>query len=258
MLTKLLPKTGLMSLFVVAAVCAPTGADAGDLKAAQQQRSAEVTGAIDVRAAGVIQPAPVVSRARAAFVRFTEARTAMEHGLLLRETPPKSDLAAIRSGMKDLLDDLSAVEQMEQSRFASSAKEAKRLADDWYQSGMKIIAPPALGVTEMPLPMLVKGKAEAVATALDRLVEETTANTAVAANASARAVTPVKAALSVNVQAPQSMSSLGVRSATPKALLARMPKPMTQNQASLRLMREALPLLIPPAALLQNGDANKR
>src|SRR5207302_1371937 len=139
MLIKLLPKTGLVSLFVAAAVYAPIGAaHADDLKAAQQRRARpEVTGAIDARAG-------------------------------------------------------------------------------------TLAAPPANGVTELPLPMLVKSKAAAAATALDWLVEEASANVSAPANAvpAANPATPVKAAPPIHLSAPKSMSSLRMRHASRKALLA--------------------------------------
>src|SRR5262249_41113239 len=172
---KLFPKAALLSLLVAAASTPIGAAHAKNLKATPQNPpKPEVTGAIDPRGGGLAQVSSAVSHARAAAERFAEARAALEHGLLLRDAAPKSDIAAFRAGMKGLLEDLGAVEQMEQ--FASSAKDARLLANDWYQSGMKIIAPPAEGLTEMPLPMLVQSKADAVATALDWLVAEASAS----------------------------------------------------------------------------------
>jgi len=255
MSTKFVPKSGLVSLFVAAALWAPTSADAKDLKAVRQHRAAsDVTGAIEARSGGLDAAAAVVSRARAARVRFSEARAAMEHGLLLRETPPKIDVAAIQSHMKILLDDLAVIEQMNQSRFAGSAKQARRLADEWYQSGMKILAPPEQGVTDMPLPIFVKSKGDAVATAIDHLVDETAANRPTAKAPAVFASAPA------NVAAPKSAASMKTRHVSRKALLAAAPKPLTQNEASLRVMRESLPLFLPVAGpmLMQQAPAAKQ
>jgi len=258
MLTKLSPKSGLVFLLAVgAAVQGSTlAAQADDLKTAQRRSDPVVTGAINPQG-GVSAPAPVVSRARAALARFSEARAAMEHGLFLRETAPKSDRMTVDSNMKGLMEDLTAVEQMEQSRFAASAKEAKRLADDWYKSGMKIIAPPAAGVTELPVQMFVTSKAEAVATALDWLVEETAANTSTSAK-----VSPPPASAAMPVRAPMTKSAVALRPrhASRKAILAPAPKPISQSEATARLLRDGLPLLLPGVGpmLLRKDDASKR
>ncbi len=44
--------------------------------------------------------------------------------------------------------------------------------------------PPADGLTELPLPMLIVSKADAVSTALDRVAEQATANASVPKSAS--------------------------------------------------------------------------
>ena len=252
MSTKFVPKFGLVSLFVVAAMWTP--ANAKDLKGAQHRAASDVTGAIEARSGGLDAAASVVSHARAARVRFSEARAAMERGLLLRETPPKIDVATIQSHMKILLDDLAVIEQMHQSRFAGSAKEARRLAGDWYQSGMKILAPPEQGVTDMPLPIFVKSKGDAVAMAIDHLVDETAANRSTAKTAAVFASAPA------SIAAPQAAASMKTRHMSRKALLAAAPKPMSQNEASMRLIAEGLPLLLPVAGpmLIQQAPATKQ
>ena len=245
MSSKLSSKITLMALFAVAAIHA--AAQAGDLKKTAPYTASDLTGAINPRGG---MAAPVASRARAALGRFSEARAAMEHGILLREMAPKSDITTVRSGMTALVDDLAAVEQMEQGRFAGSAKEARRLADAWYVAGMKIIAPPANGVTELPSTVSVKSKADALSTALDWLVEETAANASVMAPA-APAVT---AAAVMIVPALKAARMARTRHASRKALLRRAPVPISQNEASLKLMRDGLPLFLPPAALFMRSD----
>jgi hypothetical protein len=57
-------------------------------------------------------------------------------------------------------------------RKIKSVKNAKALVQDWYQAGLKIIKPPAQGVNDLPFPVTVDAKANAVARALDQLIEE--------------------------------------------------------------------------------------
>jgi hypothetical protein len=264
-------KAGLLSLLVAVAVCTATGMAQAKKKSTPQVLPAplalpapEVTGAIDPRNNGINAPAPSVIRARAAMEKFAEARAAMDHGLLLRDATPKSDIVTIQSSMKGTMEDLAAVEQIEQ--LASSAKDAHRLVDDWYQSGMKIIAPPASGLTEMPLPMMVRSKADAAVTALDWLVEEAAANAPPKAASAAPAtrvaaavpVTPAQAAPPMHVAAPKSITSMRERRVGRKVLLERMPKPIDQNEASARLLREALPLFLPPAVLFVRKDDGRK
>jgi hypothetical protein len=291
---KVLSRAGLLSL--IAAIGVAAGAARADDLAGTQPRPAEVTGAIDARG-GTAEPSPVIGRARTALDRFTEARAVMNHVLLLREIAPKSDIAAVQSYMQDLNDNLAAIEQMDPSGAGASAKEARQLAEAWFRAGMQIIAPPANGLTEMPLPMLVKSKAEEVATALDWLVAEATASAApapkVAATpppAFAAAVPPMSAqpmsappAAAAHVAAPPpaippsavravpTMRPAAHRHAAAPAgpcgpkvgrtgrVRVAQAKPMTQNEASARLFIEGLPLFLPPAALfLEDRDSCRR
>jgi hypothetical protein len=264
-------KAGLLSVLVPVAILAVTGMAQAKKKTAPQALPAslalpapEVTGAIDPRNNGVNAPAPSVSRA--AVEKFAEARAAMDHGLLLRDATPKSDIVTIQSSVKSMMEDLTAAEQIEQ--LASSAKDARRLVDDWYQSGMKIIAPPAGGLTEMPLPMVVRSKADAAAVALDWLVETALTSTPPKAASAAPApqvaaastvvATPAQAAPPMHVAAPKSITSMRERHVGRKVLLERMPKPIDQNEASARLLREALPLFLPPAALFVRKDDGRK
>ena len=290
---KVLSRAGLLSLIAAAGLAA--GAAYADDLAQQPRNSADVTGAIDPRG-GTADASPVIGRARTALDRFTEARAVMDHGLLLRENAPKSDITAMQSYMRDLHDNLAAIEQMDPSGAGASAKEARQLAEAWFRAGMQIIAPPATGLTEMPLPMLVKSKAEEVATSLDWLVAEATANapapkavtpppafaavvppvaasSAAAAPAAAapaatpppaippsavRAAPPMRAAPTMRPAAHRHAAAAGPCGPKGRARVAQA-KPMTQNEASARLFIEGLPLFLPPAALfIEDRDACKR
>jgi hypothetical protein len=250
-LPKTLSKTCLLSL-IAAASLAAGAANAGDRARTPQPRGAEVTGSIGANVAGAIEPSSMISRARAALDRFTQARGAMEHALLLRENPPKGDLAAVQSDIKDVDDNLAAIEQSDPSGLGASAKAARELADERARAGMQIMMPPATGLTEMPLPALVQSKAERVATALDRLVADATTNAvrnaaaapsqpfaAVIPPAAAHAAPPMRATAHRRVAAAGPCGRVRVAHA----------KPMTQNEASARLFVEGLPLILPPAAI---------
>jgi len=277
---KVLSRAGLLSLIAAAGIAA--GAAKADDRVGSQPPRTDVTGAIDTRG-GTAEPSAVIGRARTALDRFTEARAAMDHAFLLRETAPKSDIAAVQSYMQDLRDNLAAIEQVDPSGSGASAKEARQLADDWFRAGMAIMAPPANGLTEMPLPMLVKSKAEQVATALDWLVAEATANASAAPAAKAAppsqpfaaAVPPVAVPPPSAVRAaPLMRAAAPVRAVPHRHVAAAGPcgtkvsrrgrvrvaqaKPMTQNEASARLLIEGLPLFLPPAALfIEDRDACK-
>ena len=143
--------------------------------AATANAQADITGTINAHAPAAEAPQTVpVSHARSARAHFNEARAAMERILLLRTATPKSDAAALDAAMKDLFYDLTVVERSAQSR-SDTVKKATALAHDWYQAGQTIIRPAAGGVTELPLPMRIRSKADAVAAALDHVVEQTVA-----------------------------------------------------------------------------------
>jgi len=190
MLIKLAPMSGFIFLLAAgAAVVSPTSrTQAADLPIRQQSRSvAEATGLSDTRKNAVARPASAsaaASLAAVARVRFSEARAAMARGLQLNATTRQSDMATLEAKMTTLFDELTLVEQMNQSHLAATAREARRLADDWYQTGLRTMDPPADGLTELPLPMLIVSKADAVSTALDRVAEQATANASVPKSAS--------------------------------------------------------------------------
>jgi hypothetical protein len=138
----------------------------------------DITGTVNARATAQMNQAQLtaaINHARAARAHFTEARAAMERGILLREAAPKGNLVALDAAMNALLQDMKALERMGQPRSAAAVKMASGLVQDWYQAGSKIINPPAQGVLELPLPMTVARKADAAAAALDQVIEGATA-----------------------------------------------------------------------------------
>jgi hypothetical protein len=182
MLTKLVPVSGLVFLLAAgAAAVGPTSrAQAADLQLRPPSRSvAEATALSDTRKTALARPASAsaaASLAAVARVRFSEARAAMARGLQLNAATRQADMATLEARMTTLFDELTVVEQMNQSHLAAAAREARRLADDWYQTGMRTMDPPAAGLTELPLPMVMGSKADAVSAALDLVAEQATAS----------------------------------------------------------------------------------
>ena len=216
--------------------------------------ASDVTGTVNAAAppADKAPDAPVVIRARDAQEQFGGARAAMEHALLLREKAPESDIAKIESGMNGLLDDLDAVEK---TGLADSVKDARRLAREWHDTGMQILAPPAAGLTELPMRASVASEAEEVATALERLVARTAARTpAPAALASNSAV----AAPVMTVAEPKAAARMTPHHVRRRAPAPPASSPMAMNEASARLMRDALPLFFPPAVLFTHRDDSSK
>jgi hypothetical protein len=132
-----------------------------------------ITGAIGARGnAGATSAA--VGNARAARAHFNEARVAMEQALLLRDANPKPNIAMLEAAMSNLSRELATIERMSQPH-SEAAKHAANLAQDWYQDGLKIIKPRPEGLLEVPFPMNVRLKADAVTVALDQVTEEASA-----------------------------------------------------------------------------------
>ena len=138
--------------------------------------SSDVTGTVNARVAppsGHASPTAVASHAQAARAAFGAARTAMERGMLLGETA--SNVAVLEAAMKELSASLAIVASAAKPRSADAVRKASSLAQDWYEAGLKIVKPPVEGVTELPTPMSVRSKADAVSAALDHVIEEAVA-----------------------------------------------------------------------------------
>jgi hypothetical protein len=116
--------------------------------------------------------ATAVDHARAARARFNEARNALERALL-SDGAPKADVVVLEAAMKDVNENLALLAAMAQPPATDAILKAMRLAQDWYQAGLKIVSPPAEGVTELPLPMSLRSKGDAVAAALDQVAKQT-------------------------------------------------------------------------------------
>ena len=210
-----------------------------------QSSTSDVTGAIDAHAStftAVTPAGPAASLVSAARMRFLDIRATMERDFRLREATRPVDVTAMASSMKGLFDDLKAIEAMDQARFAASAIEAARLADDWYQTGLKVLVPPAEGATELPVSMIVARKGDAAVAALDTLLETASALASANPNVSAS----LDPTLPLLASAPKATATPRRRHhAARRVMMVRAPQPMSQNEASLRLLRESLPLFLP-------------
>jgi len=96
----------------------------------------------------------------------------MELGILLLDGAPKTNFSTLEAATTSLSLELDALEGLPQKQSNMSIRNAKTLVQDWYQAGLKIIRPPVQGVYDLPFPVTVDAKANAVARALDQLIEE--------------------------------------------------------------------------------------
>jgi len=113
-----------------------------------------------------------ISYAHSARATFAKARAAMELGILLLDSAPRTNSSTLEAATASLILELDALEGLPQNQSNMSIRNAKALVQDWHQTGLKIIKPPAQGVYELPFPVTVEAKANAVARALDQLIEE--------------------------------------------------------------------------------------
>jgi hypothetical protein len=143
--------------------------------------SGDVTGTIEwpASARASLTPATAaISHTYSARASFAKARAAMESGILLREDVPKPNFASLEAATGDVLSELKALELVTQTHRNDTIRRAITLVQDWHETGLKIIKPPAEGVTALPFPATVAAKANAVSTALDQLIEQAIAVTA--------------------------------------------------------------------------------
>src|SRR5262249_44311107 len=112
-----------------------------------------------------------ISHAHSARATFAKARAAMDLGILLLDGAPKKNLSTLETATATLLLELEAIERLPQYQSNMAVKNAKTLVQDWHQTGLMIIKPPTQGVRELPFPVTVEAKANAVDRALDQLIE---------------------------------------------------------------------------------------
>jgi methyl-accepting chemotaxis protein len=122
------------------------------------------------------QPFMAVSYARAAQSKFSDARRALERGMVLRDTARESSIAIFTAAMNDVMENLRIVrERLAQAGRAERVGNAQQLVQDWYRMGLNITKPPADGLTELPFSTDVIRQADTVAAAIEQIVEDASA-----------------------------------------------------------------------------------
>ena len=185
---------GILFAMTCAHYAAPNVAEAADLAVPRRlasqpvQRSfqpdiaqdrADLTGAIKPRAtdpAGTEAGAGAADRARSARASFRDLRAAMEREISLREVVSKDRLEALEVKMANVSEQLSTLSRSGRHSSPDKAAEALKQVQNWYQEGLKIINPSTGGLTELPLPMSLSDKADVLAVALDRVLEDAAAS----------------------------------------------------------------------------------
>lgn len=119
------------------------------------------------------KPFMAVSYARAAQVRFSDARRVFERGISLKDAAGESGSAIFTAAMNDVMEDLAIVrERSTDAGYAERIGNARQRSQDWYQMGLKIMTAPADGVTGLPFSTNMKNQGDAVAAAIERVVED--------------------------------------------------------------------------------------
>jgi len=120
------------------------------------------------------EPFIAVSYARAAQVRFDDARAAMVRGLTSHDA--QTNVGLIEAAVTDVKEELGIVgERMVHAGTKDKTKKAIDMVDAWYQAGLKTVKPAPGGVTELPLPSVIVHQSDAIAEALDEIVESASA-----------------------------------------------------------------------------------
>jgi len=118
------------------------------------------------------KPFMAVSYARAAQVRFSDARKVFEVGLLRDDAVRESHVAAFTAAMKDVTDDLAIVsERLSDTEYADRVVHARQLAAEWRRIGETTITSAGTNSGSSSVTD-VKNKADAVAAAIDQVVED--------------------------------------------------------------------------------------
>jgi hypothetical protein len=117
-----------------------------------------------------------VSYARAAQLDLADARRAMAEWIMLSDAAPSDSVSRMRDAMQRFDADLKTVrERMAGAGADDVIDKAQAAAESYFNLGIAYIAPPAGGVTELPVPFVVLAKAQDAADAIERVVEAASA-----------------------------------------------------------------------------------
>jgi methyl-accepting chemotaxis protein len=114
------------------------------------------------------KPFMAVSYARAAQVRFGDARRAFENELSSGDFAGASSAANLAAAMNDVVDDLTIVMQRTETGFAQRVSDARELAQNWAKSAHALMTVPHLSPSMSDL----RKQSDAVAAAIDKIVED--------------------------------------------------------------------------------------
>jgi methyl-accepting chemotaxis protein len=119
------------------------------------------------------QPFMAVSYARAAQVRFTDARKAFELGLFRDDTGREAHSATLTVAMKDVIEDLTIVSQrLSDVQYAGRVVRARQVSEEWSRLSRTVMSGAGNDPGGPPSATDVKNKADAVAAAIDQVVED--------------------------------------------------------------------------------------
>jgi hypothetical protein len=131
----------------------------------------DITGKVDPRANPPAMSL-MLSHSRAARALFGEARASLDRALLLTETSPAANVAAVDAAMKNLRLHLEILALTAKPRTAAVVKTATAQVEDWYASGIKVIKPSTDGVLELPSPVTLQAKADAASASLEQVIAD--------------------------------------------------------------------------------------
>jgi methyl-accepting chemotaxis protein len=111
-----------------------------------------------------------ISHARSAHAGLNEARLVMQHGL--SEGASNENVARFEKLVRNTFEDLSVVRERVQSSNVKAAREkVEGRLRDWSDAGLKILKPVPGGLASIPTTFSLTQQSDAVAAALDDLVE---------------------------------------------------------------------------------------
>jgi diguanylate cyclase (GGDEF)-like protein len=122
------------------------------------------------------EPLMGVNYARAASAALDQAGDLMNQPLSLEPGSLANVAASLRHLQGDIVDDLRVVRQrVHDPGVAGAADRVDAAAADWFRNEMAILAPPAPGLTTMPMPAAVERQGAAAIVQVNDLVELVTA-----------------------------------------------------------------------------------
>jgi methyl-accepting chemotaxis protein len=118
-----------------------------------------------------------INYARSAHATLNEARALMQEGLMLREGAPPDTGEKLKEAVATIGADLDIVEERVGDPAVTEALDRARAAlNAWSAAGLLVIAPPAEGVTELPLTATILDLGAEAAATVDEVVELTAAD----------------------------------------------------------------------------------